>query len=632
MFLGHGTIKDNRREAAGFRSRIIVGFCIIVLGLLALVSRFFWLQVVQHHEFATRAKQNRVHLRHLAPARGLIYDRHGRLLADNVPAFRLEVVPERVHDMAKMLVQLSHIVPLSKDDLQRFNQELKRHRSFQSVPLKLDLNQADIARFAVNRWRFPGVDVVPYLTRNYPMGRDFAHIVGYVGRIDANDLKGLDADAYEGTTHIGKTGLERYYEKLLHGRPGYELVEVNADQRPLRVLERHPPQSGTNLYLTIDARLQQATVEALGNHAGAAVAIDPRNGEVLAMVSNPAYDPNLFIDGISHADYSALLHNPDKPLLARATRGLYPPGSTIKPFLGLGGLVMGLRKPSDTILSTGTWYLPGVSRGYRDDQRYGAGRVDLDTAIERSVNTYFYALAHDMGIDRLSTFMGRFGFGKPTGIDLVGESSGILPSRQWKRAHKTQPWYPGETVIAGIGQGYWAVTPLQLAHAVATLANQGVEHTPHLLYAIRPSGSQTPQVVAAPPGRKVITASAADWQAVKQGMLDVVNGDLGTARGLGDGFPYLIAGKTGTAERFSRKTNDYDAHQSTQELARLHHALFEAYTPANAPRIAVAVVIDSGAWGGSVAAPVARKMLDAWLREQPPASVPTTPATAESAP
>ncbi|MDN5923995.1 MAG: penicillin-binding protein 2 [Xanthomonadales bacterium] len=625
MLRRHTTIKDNHREAVMFRRRVLVGFGFILIGLVIVLSRFFWLQVVEHNEFATRARQNRVHLRHVAPARGLIYDRHGRLLADNVPAFRLEVVPERVHDIDAMLSQLSRVLPLSEDDIDRFHAELKHHRSFQSVPLKLDLNQAEIARFAVNRWSFPGVDVVPYLTRNYPMGRDFAHIVGYVGRIDANDLKSLDADLYEGTTHIGKTGLERYYEKLLHGRPGYELVEVNADQRPLRVLERHPPQSGTSIYLTIDARLQHAAVLALGDHAGAAVAVDPRNGEVLAMVSNPAFDPNLFVDGISQTDYSALLQNPDKPLLARATRGLYPPGSTIKPFLGLGGLVLGLRKPSDSIVSTGTWYLPGVSRGYRDDQRWGAGRVDLEEAIERSVNTYFYALAHDMGIDRLSKFMAKFGFGQVTGIDLIGESAGILPSRQWKKAHRTQPWYPGETVIAGIGQGYWAVTPLQLAHAMATLANHDVAHVPHLLYATGGAGKKTPQVVVAPPGRKVIHASADDWDAVHRGMLDVVNGDQGTARGLGDGFPYLIAGKTGTAERFSRTTKEYDAHKTTKELAHLHHALFEAYAPAQSPRIAIAVVIDSGAWGGSVAAPVARKILDAWLQEQPPASLPTPP-------
>ncbi|HET6632541.1 MAG TPA: penicillin-binding protein 2 [Rhodanobacteraceae bacterium] len=611
-------IKDNRRETALFRRRVLAGFGLILVGLAVVLSRFFWLQVVEHGEYVTRATQNRVHLRHLAPARGLIYDRHGRILADNVPAFRLEVVPERVKHVDAMLDRLQQVVPLSSDDIKRFHQQLRQHRSFQSVPLKFDLDQNDIARFAVNRWRFPGVDVVPYLTRNYPMGRDFAHIIGYVARIDPNDLKGLDADLYDGTTHIGKTGLERYYETVLHGKPGYELVEVNADQRPLRVLERHPPQPGTSLYLTIDARLQQATVDALGDQAGAAVAIDPRNGEVLAMVSNPAYDPNLFVNGISQTDYSALLHDPDNPLMARAMRGQYPPGSTVKPFLGLGGLIMGLRTPQDKILSTGTWYLPGNSRGYRDDKRWGSGWVNLEQAIEQSVNTYFYALANDMGIDRLSSFMARFGFGEETGIDLRGESSGILPSREWKSAHSRNPWYPGETVIAGIGQGYWAVTPLQLAHAVATLADHGVAHAPHLLYALGHAGQAQPELLPAEKGRQVVAAPDEAWAAVQRGMLDVVNGAKGTASGLGKGFPYLIAGKTGTSERFSRTTTDYESGRSIEELARLHHALFIAYTPVKHPRIAVAVVIDNGAWGSSAAAPVARQMLDAWLREQPP--------------
>ncbi len=619
-------IKDEHRERRLFRARVISALVLIALAMFALVARFSWLQVAEHHEFATRSQQNRVHLKHLPPARGLIYDRNGVLLADNKPAYRLEVVPERVHDMDAMLDHLGQLIPLSAHDLNLFQRELAQHRGFQSVPLKFALNEQDISRFAVNRWRFPGVDVVPYLTRYYPEGRYFAHVVGYVSRIDSDDLTGRDASRYDGTTHIGKTGVERYYESLLHGVPGYEMVEVNADQRPLRVLERHAPQAGKSLYLTIDSRVQKVAMDALAGRAGAVVAIDPRNGQVLAMVSNPGFDPNLFVNGISQADYSALLHDPDKPFLDRALRGIYPPGSTIKPFIGLGGLEMGLRTPSDSIVSSGTWYLPGVTRGYRDDVRWGSGRVNLRESIAQSVNTYFYQLANDMGIDRLSAFMAKFGFGKPTGIDLVGESGGVLPSREWKRSQKNQPWYPGETVIAGIGQGYWAVTPLQLAHAVATLAGHGASYRPHLLYAVRAGIKARPVPLAQHEPEAKIIDKRADWEAVKQGMIDVVNGPRGTARGLGDGFPYVIAGKTGTAERYSRTTEAYTQRTSHEQLAELHRALFIAFTPASEPRIAVAVMVDEGAWGSTAAAPVARKVLDAWLQDED-----TAGATAQSA-
>ncbi len=623
-------LKNPRDEAALFRTRALTGFALILGGLVVLGMLFFWLQVLHHDEFSTRSQQNRVHVRRLPPARGLIYDRNGVLLADNVPAFRLEVVPERVTNMDSMLQRLDMIVPLSADDIADFRRQLKQHRAFQSVPLKLRLSEDEIDRFAVNRWRFPGVDVVPYLTRRYPLGHLFAHVVGYVGRIDADDLKGLDSERYAGSTHIGKTGIERYYESRLHGEPGYEVVEVNADQRVQRVLETHPPTPGQNLYLSIDARLQKAAEQAFAGRAGAAVAIDPRNGQVLAMVSVPTFDPNLFVNGISQVDYSALLANPHKPLLQRALRGGYPPGSTVKPFIGLGGLDMGLRKPEDTVMSTGVFHIPGQSRGYRDDQRYGAGRVDLVQAIAKSVNTYFYKLALDMGIDGLSQWMARFGFGQPTGIDLVGEGSGVLPSREWKRSQGNEPWYPGETVIAGIGQGYWVVTPLQLAHAVATLADHGVPHRPRLLMAVQDGVDAKPEPLAPVPAGKDVIHDPAEWQVVVQGMINVVNGGPGTtARGLGKGFPYVIAGKTGTAERYSRTTNAYESHSDLEALAKRHRALFVAFTPAEAPRIAVAVIVEEGAWGGSTAAPIARSILDAWVKEQ---DVPASAARVEASP
>ena len=617
-------LKDPRREHAGFRARAWTGYALILLALAGLLARFVWLQVVQHEEFVTRANANRIRLVYLPPPRGLIYDRNGVLLADNVPAYRLEVVPERVPHMQAMLQQLAQVVPLSAEDLRRFRDELAQHRPFQSVPLRLKLSDDEIARFAVNQWRFPGVAVVPYLMRNYPQGKLFAHVLGYVGRIDESEQARLDPELYAGTLQIGKSGIERQYENLLHGKPGYELVEVNVDQRPLRVLERVPPTPGRNLYLSIDARLQKAGEEAFAGRPGAAVAIDPRNGQVLALISVPSYDPNLFVSGISDADYRALLDDPDKPLLNRALRGLYPPGSTVKPFLALGGLELGLRTPQDTVDSTGEFYIPGQKRGYRDDQRGGVGRVAMVQAIEQSVNTYFYRLALDMGIDRLAAWMGKFGFGRPSGIDLPAEASGVLPSPAWKRATFHQPWYLGETVIAGIGQGYWVVTPLQLAHALATLADHGVAHAPRLLLAEQ-SGMGAPRVPAPPAAAAPsLVTRAPDWDTVVQGMLGVVNGEKGTARGLGQGFPYPIAGKTGTAERYSRTTSAYDTHLTNEQLAERHRALFECFTPAEDPRIAVVVVLEHGAWGGSAAAPIARKILDAWARER---GLPDTPLT-----
>ena len=622
--------KDTRGEAELFRRRALAGFGLILLGLCALVGRYVFLQVLHHDEFATRSVNNSVKPRAIPPARGLIYDRNGVLLADNVPAFRLEVRPDQVHNMSQTLAELGKVIPLDQDDLDAFHKQLKQSRRFDSVPLKLRLTEDDIARFAVNRWRFAGVDVVPYLTRQYPLGPLFAHVVGYVSRIDADDLENLDPDRYKGTTHIGRTGLERSYEDMLHGTPGYELDEVNADGQIQRVLETHPPTPGKNLYLSIDARVQKAAQDAFEGRPGAAVAIDPRNGQVLAMVSVPAFDPNLFVNGISSADYKSLLVAPDKPLLNRALRGAYPPGSTVKPFMGLAGLEYGVRTPQDSVLSTGVFYIPGQSRGYRDDQRYGVGTVNLYRAIEDSVNTYFYKLALDLGIDRISEFMGSYGFGRPSGIDLPGEVSGIVPSREWKAKHspKERTWYPGETVIAGIGQGYWSVTTMQLAHALATFAGHGVPYAPRVVMATADVG-RSPAPLSNPPAGPSLIKDPKDWQAVNDGMQLVIYGtdpfSTGAGVRLGDGFPYRIAGKSGTAERFSRTSAAYNENRNTAYLAARHRAWFEAFTPAENPRIAVAVVLEAGAWGAKDAGPIARKILDAWLATQGGAVPPNTP-------
>jgi penicillin-binding protein 2 len=609
----HARIKDSHHESTQFRTRAIAGFLLIAACLSLLGARFFYLQVSRHEEFASRSDSNRISIRRIVPSRGLIYDRNGVLLADNTAAFRLEVVPEQAGNVDAVLAQLGAVVPLSDDDVQRFNALRRTKRPFDSVPLRLKLSEDEIARFSVERWRFPGVDVVPYLTRSYPLGAEFAHVVGYVGRIDINEASRLDADLYSGSTHIGKTGIERSYEAQLHGKPGYEQVEVNADKRVLRSIKREAPTSGSNLYLTIDARLQKIAEDAFVGRAGAAVAIDPRNGEVLAMVSVPNYDPNLFVNGINQIDYNTLLNAEDRPLLNRALSGSYLPGSTVKPYVALAGLELGVRKPEDTIVSTGEFHIPGDSkRAYRDDVRWGHGRVDLREAIAQSVNTYFYGLALEMGIDRFSSSLGKFGFGAPTGIDLIGEASGVLPSREWKRGRFNQAWYPGETVIAGIGQGAWVVTPIQLGQAVSVIAAHGVRHPPHLLRAVQEGINTDPYPASTPVALPNIIHNAANWTAVEQGMIRVVNTPSGTAHGLGEGFPYEIAGKTGTAERFSRTDEEWTSIGSSP--IQRHQVLFECFTPADDARIAVVVALEAGRSGAHDAAPIARLILDAWAR------------------
>jgi penicillin-binding protein 2 len=611
-------IKDHGAEAARFRARALLGVALAFAALAVLGGRFVYLQVYGHQEFLLRSEANRIKPRPIVPARGLIYDRNGRLLADNVPAYRLEVVPEQVKDIDALLAALGRVLPLSEDELERFRAGYRAKRGFHPVPLKLRLTEAEVARFAVHRHRFPGVDVTPYLNRRYPYGDLFAHVVGYVGRIDEDDLQKLDATRYSGATHTGKGGIERHYEQRLHGQVGFEQVEINAEGRALRVLDRIPARAGEHLTLTIDVELQQAVVDAFAGQHGAAVAIDPRNGEVLAMVSLPSYDPNPFVNGIGRAEYAALLAAPARPLFNRVLSGGYEPGSTLKPFVGLAGLELGLRTPGDTVFSTGAYRLPNQQREYRDWKRGGHGHVNLREALAQSVNTYFYGLAVELGIDRLSGYIAQFGFGAPTGIDLPGEASGVLPTKQWKERNRDEPWYPGETVISGIGQGYWVATPLQLVQAIGMLASGGRRHRLHLLQATQ-DGFDAPRVPApiAPPEPSVVK-DPANLAAVNEGLVAVMHGPTGTARAAAQGAPYLIAGKTGTAQRTSRKT---DAQIDVNALAfhLRHQALFVAFAPADAPRIALMLVVEHGGSGSKAAAPVARRILDAWLLRTPPA-------------
>ncbi|HHH42615.1 MAG TPA: penicillin-binding protein 2, partial [Gammaproteobacteria bacterium] len=472
------TIKDYLFESRLFMQRSVQALVFAGILIAILVGRLIYLQVLAHEHYITLSDDNRIKILPLPPNRGLIFDRNGLILADNLPSYRLEITPEQVHDMEATLDELAKLVNIRDVDRKRFDQLRARTPVFKPVPLRFRLSDEEVARFAIDRHRYPGVDIVAGLSRHYPHGPLTAHALGYVGRIDERDLQRIDTSTYSGTTHIGKVGLEKTYEKTLHGSVGYRQVETNAEGRVLRTLVRTPPVPGNNLYLTLDAELQNVADQALGDKAGAIVAIDPNNGDVLAFVSKPAYDPNLFVNGIDTKTYKALREDDKQPLFNRALRGQYPPGSTLKPFVGLGGLEQGITSEHAHTYCPGFYQLPGKARKYRDWKRSGHGTVDLVTAIAQSCDVYFYDLALSMGIDRLHEFLAKFGFGERSGIDISGELAGLLPSRQWKRATRNLPWFPGETLIAGIGQGVVLTTPLQLASATASLARYGNRKKP----------------------------------------------------------------------------------------------------------------------------------------------------------
>jgi penicillin-binding protein 2 len=565
--------------------------------------------VIDHAEYATRSEANRIKPRPVVPARGSIFDRNGKLLAENVPAFRLDVLPEKAGDTKKLLEGLSTIFALTPEDIERFEATRKATRGFRPITLKLRVTEEEMARFAVDRWRFPGVELEPYLTRRYPYGDLFGHVIGYVARIDEKDLESL-GEGNAALTHIGKTGLERYYEESLRGKIGYEQVETNVEGRALRTVGRVPAQAGSDLKLSVDADLQRAMVAAFGDLEGSAVAIDPRTGEILAMVSLPSYDPNLFVNGISHADFNALNTNPSRPQFNRLVLGGVAPGSTLKPALALAGLDSGVRLPDDKTLSTGMFRLPGMKgRGWGDSHRGGHGWTDARKSIADSVNTYYYRLALDMGVERFDRYMAAYGMGQPTGIDLIGEISGILPSPAAKLKLNKERWYPGDLVNASIGQGMWKVTPLQLARVTAGLAD-GSLRRPHLVAAQRTGFDAEWQALPQPAATR-ISERADHLQVIREGMEMTVNGPGGTARAMGVGAPYRIAGKTGTAQVVNRRAQAVNP--KSLPLHQRHRALFVGYAPAENPTIAVAVMVEGGGYGASTAAPIARKIFDAYL-------------------
>ncbi len=597
--------------------RIIVAAIIVTLALLLLLTRLLYLQVVNHEHFTTLSQDNRVKLEPRPPTRGLIYDSHGTILAQNLPAYSLDITPEKTPDIETTIQALSEIIPINEDDRKRFKRLRQQRRRFDSIPIRVRLSDEEVARFAVNQHRFPGVDVQAKLLRDYPLQEQTAHVLGYVGRINKQELQQIDTSNYSGTTHIGKNGVERTYETQLHGSVGLQQVEVNAKGRVLRVLETQPPQPGENLHLFLDMALQATAMEALKDYNGAVAAIDTRTGGVLALVSKPGYDPNLFVEGISSKAYKALRDSLDKPLFNRAIRGQYPPGSTVKPFIGLAGLEKGVVSFNQQTYCPGFYQLPGHEHKYRDWKKTGHGQMAMEDAIIQSCDVYYYELARTLGIDRLHDFLTTLGFGSRSGIDLTGERSGLMPSREWKRKARREPWYPGETLITGIGQGYFLTTPLQLASATATLANRGQRIRPRMVESIDlPDGTRKATRMES---TQLSQVDPEHWEQVIHAMQQVVEGMRGTARRIRSDH-YSIAGKTGTAQVFTVKQDEeYD--EKTVEKRKRDHALFIAFAPVEEPRIAIAVIVENGGHGGSVAAPIARKVLDRYLLKE--ASTPT---------
>ncbi|MGI9302015.1 MAG: penicillin-binding protein 2 [Gammaproteobacteria bacterium] len=607
----HDAIKDLTLEQRVFCNRVLLAGVVATVLLAALLGRMAYLQIVHHDHFTTLSRNNRVRTVAEPPPRGLIYDRNGVVLAENLPSYHLNITPADVDDLDEALKGLSELLSLSDAEIQQFKQSADRKPSFRPTPLRFNLTEDEVARFAVNRHHFTGVEITASLTRHYPLRGVGVHVLGYVARIDEDELARVDTANYSGTTHFGKLGVEGYYEKELHGSAGYRHEEINAQGRALRVLERQPPSPGRDLHLSVDIRLQSAAEMALGDNTGAVVAMDPRSGEVLALASLPTYNPNLFATRISTVQFEALRSNPDRPLFNRALAGQYPPGSTIKPLIGLAGLEYGATSKDRIIYAGGHYSLPNDPRKYRDWRRKGHGRVNLRTSIVQSSDVYFYDLSYRLGIDHIHEFLLHFGLGAPSGLDAVGEAPGLLPSREWKRKTYGTHWYPGETLITGIGQGYMLVTPLQMAAATSTLAMRGRRIRPRFVRGLATvSGAR---VAAAPEVLGTVELREDSfWDYVIDSMIGVVHRSNGTARRIGYDAPYTIAGKTGTSQLFGlQEDQKYDAEKLSRRLR--DHALFIGFAPAEDPRIAVAVIVEHGGGGGSAAAPVARQVMDAYL-------------------
>jgi penicillin-binding protein 2 len=631
-------IKDQWNEQRILQSRSYVALLLVAIATLALIGKLFWLQVVRHDYYVDLSQGNRVRLDPIPASRGLILDRNGKVLVDNEPAFQLELIREQVPDLRGTLVRLASLGLIDADDVEPMRRMVLARRSFESVPLKLRLTDEEIGRFAVHRHEFQGVDLRARQTRHYPYGELGVHALGYVAAVSEDDLDRIDKPGYAGTTLIGKLGVEASYEPQLHGLNGYQQILVNAQGRSVERqgawqpdLRAEPPVAGKDLMLSIDLAAQQAAETALGERRGAVVAIDPNNGDVLALVSHPGFDPSNFARGLTRREYAVLTGDEDKPLLNRALRGAYPSGSTIKPLMALAALTYHVVDPDRKEFCAGQFHLPGSSHLYREGKTGRHGFVGMVDAIARSCDVYFYSLAGQIGVDHIDAFAAKFGIGSLTGIDIGGEKPGLLPSPEWKRKTFKRPgdqvWFPGETVNFGVGQGYLLVTPLQLAHYVSMLASHGHSYRPRLVVGMRDAGGQLQRTapVELPAADGI---SDGDWQTVYKGMIGATT--YGTAAAIGKNAPYPIAGKTGTAQVFSVAQNaKYNASTVAERLR--DHAWFIAFAPADKPRIALCVLVENGGFGASAAAPIARRVMDAYLLGAPPAPVKDVPVGAASA-
>lgn len=605
-------IKNHLQEIQLTTRRSIAALIIMIFLITLLIVRLGFLQLAKHDLYTTLSKKNWLDLVPIEPTRGLIYDRNGVLLAENIPVFSLDIIPDKITNLPQTLAQISKIIPLSDTEIAQFQKELKQRRRFDEIPLKLRLSEQEVAKFSENQYRFPGALIKARLMRNYPLGATVSHVLGYVGRINIDELNDIDPTNYLASNYIGKLGIEKFYEKELHGTVGYEQAENDASGEPLRILKRINPVPGKNLYLTIDSNLQMIAEQALAGMRGAAIAIQPSTGQILALVSEPSYDPNLFVAGISNADFQTLRQSKDQPLYNRALRGLYPVGSTIKPFMGLEALDSGVIDTKFTVFDNGRFQIPNTERILHDWWHPGHGTVNLNRAITVSCDTFFWEVAHRMGIKRIDTLLTNFGFGQLTGIDIGEELPGTAPSPQWKRRVKGAGWYEGDTMNTVIGQGYTQATPLQMAAALSTLANRGVRQTPHLLLSEQlPDKKAIPYQSKLPP--PIILNDKASWEVIINAMQNVMTSPQGTgALHFGKNFSYTIAGKTGTAQNFSikhRNSRDEAASQdSLPELLR-DHSLFIAFAPVDKPQIVVAVIVENSSLSGTVA----RKIIDYYL-------------------
>ncbi len=610
MKIDRNPFRDYTAESALFVRRALVAFVGILLLSGVLAFNLYNLQIVRFQDYQTRSNDNRIKLVPIAPSRGIIYDRNGTPLALNRTIYQLELMPEKVDNLQATLEGLKPIVDLTPEDIDNFQKERKRSRRFTSIAVKTALTEVQVARFAVNQFNFPGVEVKGYQRRYYPYGSALTHVIGYVSKINDRDVERLDKDGilanYAATHDIGKLGIERYYEDTLHGKTGYEEVEVNNRGRVIRQLHEEAPQAGKDIYLTIDLPLQTYIEELLTGSRSAVVVSDPRDGSIRALVSNPSYDPNLFVDGISSKDYSTLLEDPNKPLINRATQGVYPPASTVKPYIAVSALTAGVITKSTSLFDPGWWQLPGSEKRFRDWKHWGHGRLNVTKALEESADTFFYQVAYDLGIDRLSEWMEKFGYGHYSGIDLSEERSGNMPNRDWKFKRFKKPWYQGDTIPVGIGQGYWTATPIQIMKAMTTLINDGDVKTPHLLLSTRVEGKLVPYVQQ--DKTQIGDIHSGYWEIAKDGMYGVANRPNGTARKSFADAPYKAAAKSGTAQVYGLKANEiYNAHKIAEHLR--DHKLMTAFAPFNNPTVAVAVILENGGAGPAVGT-ITRQILD----------------------